>query len=84
MLSYCITQLVYTIIICFRIDSQLSVRVADFGLSRDVYSRDYYRMGFKAAKLPVKWLPPESLNDGIYNEKTDIVRYRIARYLQGP
>ena len=25
-------------------------------------------------KLPVKWLAPESINDGIFSEKTDVVR----------
>ena len=46
--------------------------VADFGLSRDIYSRDYYRLE-RRVKLPVKWLPPESLHDNMYNEKTDVV-----------
>ena len=46
------------------------MRVSDFGLSRDMYSRDYYRMGLKAAKLPVKWMPLESLNYNMYDEKT--------------
>jgi serine/threonine protein kinase len=55
------------------IDSAFTTYVADFGLSRDVYSRDYYRMGLKAVKLPVKWMSPESLNDGLYDEKTDVV-----------
>ena len=50
----------------------MEVRVSDFGLARDVYSRDYYRLT-KNAKLPVKWLPPETLHDGISNEKTDVV-----------
>lgn len=49
------------------------MRVSDFGLSRDMYSRDYYRMGLKAAKLPVKWMPLESLNYNMYDEKTDVV-----------
>ena len=46
--------------------------VGDFGLARDVYSADYYRAG-KGARLPVKWMPPEALTDGISTEKTDVV-----------
>ena len=46
--------------------------VADFGLSKDVYSSDYYRLTH-AAPLPVKWMAPESLNDGVFSEKTDVV-----------
>ena len=49
------------------------VKVGDFGLSRNIYAKDYYRSSDKSAKLPVKWLPPETFNDGISNEKTDVV-----------
>jgi len=46
--------------------------VGDFGLARDVYSANYYRVQ-RSTKLPVKWMPPETLHDGISNEKTDVV-----------
>ena len=59
-----------------RVDKHLTVKVADFGLARDVYSRDYYRAG-QGAKLPVKWMAPETLHDGISNEKTDVVSIHI-------
>ena len=56
------------------------IKVADFGLSVDVYSRNYFREGQKAeeeeetiAKFPIRWMALESLNDGIFNEKTDVV-----------
>ncbi|KAH7948257.1 hypothetical protein HPB52_019908 [Rhipicephalus sanguineus] len=52
------------------------VRVADFGLSRDVYEKDYYS-GDNKAKLPVKWMAPESLEKGIYNHKTDVWSYGV-------
>ena len=55
-----------------RVDSNLTIKVGDFGLTRDVYSSDYYRAN-RNAKIPVKWMPPETLHDGISNEKTDIV-----------
>ena len=50
----------------------MTVKVADFGLSRDIYSKDYYRMGTKSL-LPVKWMAPESLNDNVFTEKSDVV-----------
>ena len=56
-----------------RVDKDLQVKVGDFGLSKDIYTTDYYRTSDKSAKLPVKWMPPETFNDGISNEKTDVV-----------
>jgi len=52
----------------------MQVKVADFGLSRDIYERDYYSSDNRKSKLPVKWMALESLEKGIYNSKTDIVR----------
>ena len=46
--------------------------MADFGLARDIYSTEYYRVE-QHVTLPVKWMPLESLMDGYFNEKTDVV-----------
>lgn len=51
----------------------MTVCVADFGLSRKIYSGDYYRQGC-ASKLPVKWLALESLADNLYTVHSDVVR----------
>ena len=51
----------------------MRVKVADFGLSRDIYERDYYSCDNRKNKLPVKWMAPESLEKGIYSSKTDVV-----------
>ena len=47
------------------------VKIADFGMARDIYRSDYYRKGGKAM-LPVKWMPPEAFLDGVFTSKTDI------------
>lgn len=48
-----------------------TVKIADFGMARDIYRSDYYRKGGKAM-LPIKWMPPESFLDGIFTTKTDV------------
>ena len=58
-----------------RVDMHLNIRVADFGLTRDVYSTEYYRVD-QRTKLPLKWMAMESILDGYFNEKTDMVLYR--------
>ena len=58
-----------------RIDSHFVIKISDFGLSEDVFQRNYYREGVngEVAKLPVKWMAPESLSDGHFSEKSDVV-----------
>ncbi len=39
-----------------------------------VYTQGYFRQSeTEGVKLPYKWLAVESLNDAIFNEKTDVV-----------
>ncbi|MCP9264785.1 Tyrosine-protein kinase receptor [Dirofilaria immitis] len=52
------------------------VKIADFGMARDIYRQDYYRKGGKAM-LPVKWMPPEAFLDGIFTVKTDVWSFGV-------
>ncbi|KAF6205305.1 hypothetical protein GE061_019475 [Apolygus lucorum] len=53
------------------------VKIGDFGMTRDVYETDYYRKGDKGM-LPIRWMAPESLNDGVFSSKTDVWSYGIV------
>ena len=53
-------------------DRDHTVKVADFGLTRDIYQKDYYRQSSRG-QVPVKWMAPVSLLDHISSEKTDVV-----------
>ena len=64
----------------FRIDEQMVVKVADFGLSRDIYTREYYSSQDNNAKLPVKWMAIESLTRAHYSTKTDVVSERVHSF----
>ena len=59
-----------------RITQDFVIKVADFGLSEDIYCRNYFKQGQRseeAVKLPIRWMALESLLDGIFTEKTDVV-----------
>ena len=57
---------------CKRVDEDKTIKISDFGLCRDVYVSDYYRLS-RSSKVPVKWMPPESLHDGMYSHQSDVV-----------
>ncbi len=47
--------------------------MADFDLAEDIYTTGYFRENDGGVKLPFKWMAPESLTDGVFTEKTDVV-----------
>jgi hypothetical protein len=47
------------------------MKIADFGLARDIHSQDYYRKTTDG-RLPVKWMAPESLFDMVFDTKSDV------------
>ncbi|XP_072046280.1 plexin-A2-like [Amphiura filiformis] len=59
------------------VDENLVTKIADFGLSRDMTESDYYVSKDVKAKLPVKWMAPESLDRRVYNEKTDVWSFGV-------
>ena len=56
----------------YRIDGNYVIKVADFALSRDIYSRNYYHGG-RGEKVPARWMPVEALVDVLWTEKSDVV-----------
>lgn len=60
------------VFIFHRLGDDLRVCVADFGLSKKIYSSNYYRQKI-AIRVPIKWMAMESLSDSVYTTKTDVV-----------
>lgn len=47
------------------------VKIGDFGLAREIYKNDYYRKRGEGL-LPVRWMAPENLMDGIFTSQSDV------------
>ncbi|GAB6030941.1 hypothetical protein CHUAL_007766 [Chamberlinius hualienensis] len=52
------------------------VKIGDFGLARDVYKNDYYRKEGEGL-LPVRWMSPESLVDGVFTSQSDVWAFGV-------
>jgi len=59
------------------LDDQYRVKVADFGLYRGIYEKDYYRPQDKKL-LPVKWMAPESLESNTFTVKSDVWSFGVV------
>ena len=67
----------------YRIDFGFVIKVADFGLSESLdTSKEYFReIEGDMTKLPIKWLALESIIDGVFSEKTDVV-WLLCEHMQ--
>ena len=61
------------------IKSDLTVKIGDFGMSRNLYSKDYYRINGRAV-LPVRWMSPESLIYGKFSIEGDVWSFGVVMW----
>ncbi|CAH1796992.1 unnamed protein product, partial [Owenia fusiformis] len=60
------------------VSSDLTIKIADFGLSRDIYCDTYYMDTTLSRPLPVRWMAAESLRDGKYSSMSDVWSYGVV------
>uniref|UniRef100_A0A5K4F9S5 receptor protein-tyrosine kinase n=1 Tax=Schistosoma mansoni TaxID=6183 RepID=A0A5K4F9S5_SCHMA len=59
------------------VNSMLTVKIADFGLARLVNNQEYYRK-IGQARLPVRWMAPETLSSAYFTTKSDVWSYGVV------
>ena len=59
------------------IDSNFTVKIADFGLSQDIYATDYCKLG-DSALLPIRWMPPEAIMYAKFTLQSDIWSFGVV------
>lgn len=61
------------------VSAERVVKLSDFGMTRPMYESDYYRFS-RRAMLPVRWMSPESLEDGLFTNMSDMWSYGVLLY----
>ena len=76
----CMLETIYVtlanIVSIYRIDFNMVIKVADFGLAVNIGAKEYYRLTKHTdVKLPLMWMAPESLSDYMFSEMSDVVSH---------
>lgn len=54
-----------------------TVKIGDFGMARDIYETDYYKKE-TVGLLPIRWMAPESLADGVFTTDSDVWSFGVV------
>ncbi|KAK0162937.1 hypothetical protein PV327_006663 [Microctonus hyperodae] len=61
------------------VSNDLVCKIGDFGMARDIYETDYYKIGQKGL-LPIRWMAPENLSDGVFTSDSDVWSFGVVLY----
>ncbi|XP_070575740.1 fibroblast growth factor receptor 2-like [Ptychodera flava] len=59
------------------VDDTYVVKIADFGLARDLHYENYYKKN-SHGRVPIKWMSPEALFDRVYTTKSDVWSFGVV------
>ena len=60
--------------------------MADFGLTEDMYNNTYFHQKKSKGseeKVRIRWMAPESIENSVYTEVTDVVSFVVIEIGQG-
>ncbi|XP_076237917.1 insulin receptor [Calliopsis andreniformis] len=61
------------------VSKDLVCKIGDFGMARDIYETDYYKIGRKGL-LPIRWMAPENLSDGVFTSDSDVWSFGVVLF----
>jgi len=61
------------------VSKDLVCKIGDFGMARDIYETDYYKIG-KKGLLPIRWMAPENLSDGVFTSDSDVWSFGVVLF----
>ncbi len=64
---------------CSGTPSRVLVKIGDFGLSHNLYSKDYYRVRGQAV-LPIRWMSPEAIIYGKFSTAGDVWSFGVVMW----
>lgn len=60
------------------ISSKRQIKVSSLGLSKDVYSSEYYH--YRQSYIPLRWLPSEAVFEDDFSTKTDVWSFAVLMW----
>ncbi|CAL1528843.1 unnamed protein product, partial [Lymnaea stagnalis] len=59
------------------LDEDHCIKIADFGLCRDIYVKGYYKTDNNVV-MPLRWMALESIETGLYSTKSDVWSFGVV------
>ncbi|XP_065213200.1 vascular endothelial growth factor receptor 1-like isoform X2 [Planococcus citri] len=55
-------------------------KICDFGLAKNMYYEEKYQSSNKTQVLPMRWMPIESIRDGVFSSQSDVWAFGITMW----